>query len=298
MQLQEALAKRYPHESEKAIRESVIEACQNHIRLNLGDADAEQKLCSEAPFKFWQQLSEVLLAYQLIKAGIQLVHESTGPDFLVEQDGKRIWIEVITPEPNSIPDEWVNHVSETVVTFPHESILLRWTAAIKEKAEKLNRYLESRLVKPEDAYVIAVNGRLLRGFGGRFPEPHGISQFPFAVEATFSVGPFGIKIDPKTLKSVGSGHQDRPFIAKSNGAQVPADTFLDPKFSTISGIWAVDVDESLLLGTPGPMIVVHNPNAITPIPRNLLPAHSEYVATDRGEHYQLDRLSGRMGAEA
>jgi len=33
-------------------------------------------------------------------------------------------------------------------------------------------------------------------------------------------------------------------------------------------------------------------------PRNILPAHYEYVATDHGEHYQLERLSGRIGAEA
>ena len=36
----------------------------------------------------------------------------------------------------------------------------------------------------------------------------------------------------------------------------------------------------------------------TPIPRNFLPAHSEYVATDCGETYQLACLSGRLGAEA
>lgn len=97
-----------------------------------------------------------------------------------------------------LPDEWINHVSGNVVSLPHEEILLRWTSAIKEKAEKLlgradrktgeriPGYIEKGIVTPSDAYVIAINGRLLRGFGGAIPELHGISQLPYAVEATFA----------------------------------------------------------------------------------------------------------------
>jgi hypothetical protein len=298
MPLTSSLSKRYPHESEmgKTIRESLLEVCKRYISAGLGDANAEQNLLSDNTYKYWQQLSEVLLADQLAKAGLDPIHKSEGPDFLIERDGKKIWIEVITPEPNGIPNEWINHVSGTV-TFPHEAILLRWTAAIKEKAEKLQSYLKSGLVKPEDAYVIAVNSRLLRGFGGVFPELHGISQFPFAVEATFRVGPYGIKIDPSTLKTVGSGHQDRLFIPKSNGAQVPANTFLDPNFSSISAIWAVDVDELLLLEQTRPMVIVHNPLATNPIPKNFLPAQSEYVTTEHSDHYQLDRCDVRTSSD-
>jgi type I restriction enzyme S subunit len=187
--------------------------------------------------------------------------------------------------------------------MPHESILLRWTAAIKQKAEVLlggtakipNGYIAKNIVGSGDAYVIAINGRLLRA---GLPQIEGISQFPFAVEATFCVGPYQLHIDRNTLKTTSSGHQHRDLIPKPKGAPVPADTFLDPQYAPISAIWAVDIDEALLIGIQRPMVVVHNPNATTPIPRNLLPAHSEYLASDHGEHYQLQRLSGRIGAEA
>jgi type I restriction enzyme S subunit len=301
MDLTEALKKRY-HRNDK-IYQAVIDLCHKHLKNNLADANAAQKLASDNLHTFWQQFSEVLLADQLIKAGIKPIHQATGPDFLIEQDGKRIWIEVITPEPTGIPDEWINYEMGKAVSMPHESILLRWTAAIKQKAEVLlggtdkipNGYIAKNIVAPSDAYVIAINGRLLRA---GLPQIEGISQFPFAVEATFCVGPYQLHIDRNTLKTTGSGHQHRNLIPKPKGAPVPTDTFLDPQYAPISAIWAVDIDEALLIGIQRPMVVVHNPNASEPIPRSLLPAYSEYVASDQGEHYQLDRLSGRLSAEA
>jgi type I restriction enzyme S subunit len=127
--------------------------------------------------------------------------------------------------------------------------LQRWTAAIKEKAEKLlgnsagaRGYLQKGVVGPDDAYVIAINGRLLRG--SRFANITGISQFPFAVEAGFAVGPITVTINLDTGKSAGSGHEHRPVIRKHNGALIPTYTFLDPVFNAVSAIWATDVDES------------------------------------------------------
>jgi hypothetical protein len=183
--------------------------------------------------------------------------------------------------------------------MPHEAMLLRWTSAIKEKSEKLigtpenpgTGYLIKGLVAADDSYVIAVNGRLLRS---RFPQLEGISQFPFAVEATFSIGPYAVTINRETLESTDRGHQHRPLIPKPNGALVPADTFLDPRFSPISAIWAMDADENLLVGRQQPMVVVHNPTALNPLPVDLLPAFSEYVAISNGDYYQLERRKGRL----
>jgi type I restriction enzyme S subunit len=91
--------------------------------------------------------------------------------------------------------------------MPHEAMLLRWTAAIKEKAEKLlgsvdgSRvgYLTKGTVRSDEAYVIAINGRMLRRLGSSLL---GISQFPFAAEAVFAFGPYELHLDRKTLKVV------------------------------------------------------------------------------------------------
>ncbi|MBY5532525.1 hypothetical protein HFO42_01095 [Rhizobium leguminosarum] len=241
-----------------------------------------------------------MLAHQLRAAGIAFSHQATGPDFRIDDDGRRIWIEVVTPTPANVPAAWLDPADNGVRDFPHEEILLRWTAAIKAKADVLignagtAGYLASGIVAPEDCYVIAVNGRLMRGYDGAFDALYGISQFPFAVEATLAVGPLQVRLNRKTFEASQPEHQRRCEILKPRGLPVPADTFLDAKFSPISAIWATDIDEFTLLDRSAKMVAVHNPEATHPIPVGFLPAHDEYVARILDEStYQLDRIEGR-----
>jgi hypothetical protein len=284
------------------VRDFLLAVCERHLRFQLGDPNLADELCAGDEARYWQRLSEILLGNEMIEVGLLLQPSREGPDFLLEIGAHRVWIEVICPQPTGVPSEWLAKSSGEAVGLPHEALLLRWTAAIKEKAEKLlgnsakglAGYLDKGVVGPKDSYVIAVNGRLLRG--PHFASITGISQFPFAVEAAFAVGPMTITIDLKNNQAVGSGHQHRPTIKKPNGAVVPAYTFLDPAFSAISAIWATDVDETWVIGNMKPMAIVHNPAAANPIPTGLLPAQDEYVATANGLHeYLLERRKGRLG---
>jgi type I restriction enzyme S subunit len=156
-------------------------------------------------------------------------------------------------------------------------------------------YLKNGVVGHDDIYVIAVNGRLLRGFGGTFGELNGISQFPFAVEATFAIGPLHIRIDRNTLVSGQPKHQERYLMEKPIGQPVPADTFLTAEYSNISAIWATDICELSLRGSAPASAVVHNPRARNPLPLGFLPAQNEYVARQIDDNsYQLDRTDGTL----
>lgn len=301
--IQQRIAERYPGDFHRmvAVREFLERACQRHLDLNLGDADLAQKLCSGDESQYWQQLSEILLAHELLEAGITLTPSHDGPDFLIEQATRNVWIEVICPRPEGIPAEWLGPPTGKAIGMPHEAMLLRWTAAIKEKAEKLlgnpklgtKGYIEKGAVGANDAYVIAINARLLRG--RYFASVTGISQFPFAAEAVFAIGPYAVRIDRETLEMVGGGHQHRPTIKKPNGAQVPAYTFLDPAFRPVSAVWATDVDETWVIGNAKATAVVHNPEAANPLPVGLLPAYDEYVAIPNGpDEYRLDRTAGLL----
>jgi hypothetical protein len=273
--------------------------CHNFLAKGLGDINSENRLCSLDDNTFWQQLSEVVIADQMEKVGLSLSRQSAGPDFLIEHQQKRIWVEVICPTPTGIPADWLDPPNGRAYALPHADLLLRWTSAIKEKAEKLigkpgipqSGYLHKGYVGENDAYVIAINGRLLRA---GWPQIEGISQWPFVVEATFSVGPFALTLDRDSLDVVDRGHQHRPIIPKPNGASVPADTFLDPRFAPISAIWATDFDEGLIIGRSQPMVVVHNPATRNPLERNILPAFNEYVAVKGVTDYTLARYEGRL----
>jgi len=299
--LAKAFARRFPLDSDghRLLRELGPKICLDHFRKRLADSNTESRLCSQNNETYWQQLSEVLVAAQLAKVGLDPMHKNTGPDFMIEYNQKRIWIEVICPTPAGVPEEWLHPPVGKVYPYPHEALLLRWASAIKEKAEKLigksgkplSGYLQKRCVAEDDVYVIAINGRLLRA---AFPQIQGISQWPCAVEATLCVGPYALTLDTKTSQVVDRGHQHRPFIPKPNGAAVPSCIFLDPKFNPISAIWAMDFDECLILGHQQLTAVIHNPLACNPLIRNILPAMEEYYTIDEGTHYRLERACGRL----
>lgn len=85
------------------------------------------------------------------------------------------------------------------------------------------------------------------------------------------------------------------LIPKPKGLAVPADTFLDHRFTPISAIWAIDIDEGTLQGKVPRSAVVHNPVAINSVPTRLLPAQDEYSArTVDDNNYQLERINGRL----
>lgn len=280
-----------------ALRQHLARACTELVDRGLADPKFVSEISTGSDQKFWACISEALIADLLRdKQFCERKRQGEGPDFLVMSGSCRVWIEVVCPEPCQVPPNWLSPPPNERLTFPHVEILLRWTSAIKAKAEGLVGsndgrnvgYLTSGVVASDDAYIIAVNGCRLRS--GPFPALTGISHFPFAAEAVFPIGPYQLKIDTKTLKVIDSGHQYRPYILNKNGAEVPALIFLDPRFNPISAIWAVDLNGVSSFGDHEPTAVVHNPNATNPIPIGFLPADAEYVAIADGDELVLNKV--------
>ena len=277
------------------------DVCNRFIASGVADHDFLSELCSGAEPRFWQRFTEAALTCEVLDAGLAITPSRIGPDLCIEHGDRRIWVEFICPEPVGIPADWLAHESGICHDFPHVPMLLRWTSAIKEKSEKLlggqcrAGYLAKGIVGPGDSYVIAVNGRRLRG---AFASLNGISQFPFAVEAAFAIGPYQLHIDRESLLTVKENYQHRPYLKKSTGADVPAYTFLDERFAAVSAIWATDFDDCSVLGNQMALAIVHNPLATHPLPVNLLPAWSEYVATAvQNDEYQLKKQHGRLALQ-
>lgn len=180
MTIETFLLQRYPGDGRRqTVRDEIVKACNAFVASGLADTNFTEELCSGSDQRFWSRVSEALLAARLREMGLDPApSKGGGPDFLLTENGRKTWIEIICPEPVGLPSDWLtSEVGKEVkvVDFPHEQILLRWTSAIKEKAEKLigsldgsvKGYIEKGIVAPQDAYVIAVNGRHLRS--GHFP---------------------------------------------------------------------------------------------------------------------------------
>lgn len=287
------IRQRYPQVGRQELYASKLASvCQSFVDSGLADPKFATELTSGSDAKFWSCVSEALLAQRLKgKTFPDRSKPGQGPDLLVLHGDRKVWIEVICPEPVGLPASWTNIEPGTVGDFPHQAILLRWTSAIKEKAEKLlgspNRnakgYLASGIVSAHDSYVIAVNGCRLRH--GPFSALFGISQFPFAAEAVFPIGPYQLRINTDSFTVVARGHQVRLHIEKPSGALVPASIFLDPRFAAISAIWAVELDGSSAIGNQERTAVIHNPLAANPLPLGFLNADDEYVAVESGDEY-------------
>ena len=297
--LAQCLEHRYPGDGlQSDYRLEIQRVCDDFMASGLADSKFEVELTGQSDAKFWSCVSEALI-YDRIK---QLPRPSRmnvgeGPDFLLADGSRKVWLEVICPEPNGLPQDWLEIKTNHVGNVPHNEILLRWTSAIKEKTDKLigsldgrvKGYLKLGIVSQDDVYVIAVNGCRLRH--GPVAALDGISQFPYAVEAVFPVGPLQFRIDRDSLKSLGHGYQERHQISKPNGSNVPTCAFLDPRHRAISAIWAVDFNAGRAIGHQEPSALIHNPLATQPLPHGLFEADSEFVASAYGEdEYVLSRL--------
>jgi hypothetical protein len=291
------ILQRYPGDFHRTVtlRSELIKVCSDFAKSGLADKKFVAELTSGSDAKFWASLSEALIWKRLQgKCFPTRERVGEGPDFLVMDGHRRVWIEVICPEPIDLPIDWQAAPTGVAVSFPHEQILLRWTSAIKSKAEKLigtadgriRGYLKTGVFLADDVYVIAVNGCQLRS--GVFPALFGISQFPFAAEAVFPIGPYQLHINRETLQIVDQGHQHRPYVTNKNGAPVSAYTFLDPRFNPVSAIWAVDLNGASAIGNPEPMVVVHNPNAPNQLCPCFLTVDADYVATPSQEELVLE----------
>lgn len=276
----------------------LTETYRRYRKEGLADPHFDNELATGSEYVYRQRVGELLLADALWNDGFKLSSADEGPDFFAERNGESFWIELITPEPTGLPAEYLESrelPGSGVFGYPAQELLLRWTAAIAEKARKLRGcaergvkgYLEKGIVKPGERYVIAVNDRLLSVWPDGMT---GISQFPFPVEALLAVGPYEIKINRETLETVGTGHQQRIFILNKNDAKVRTNTFFDPEYAAISAVLGITLREEAVLGRPYRNALVYNPLAANPLPRKLLTSQEHWVCEVKPDSYTIHRL--------
>ena len=152
--------------------------------------------------RYW----EMYLARAFIGAGYRVMSDPSGPDLCLTYDGQRIWVEAVeaTQGAEGSPDRTPNFGDDSVVDYPEEQVLLRLRNAIDAKRAKRETYLESGLVTPADAYVIAINA-------GRIPYAFGMEDPPRILNAVYPIGALQIHIRSSDGEVVGVDNAYRPF---------------------------------------------------------------------------------------
>jgi len=244
------------------------------------DTNFEAGLRVDFHARFW----EMYLTCLLISQGKAISCPKPGPDILLLEENKKIWVEAVAPNqgqegaPDRVPDIKIGEVQD----HPEQQIILRYRAVIYEKFEnKYVRYLEKNIVANDDPFIIAINSAKIQ-----LAYPY--STVPEIVKSVFPIGHLQVHISTEDCSVIDTGYQFRPVIQKASGNDVATNIFLDEAYSKISGVLFSPVSMISVPETPGSEILfIHNPKASNPIPEGYFSFGKEYIAKEQGEIYEL-----------
>jgi len=236
---------------------------------------ADRHFREDARKHFLQRYWEMYLAVALKDAGFTPVKlTDKGPEFFIEIDGRRVWVEAIAPGGGQGPDKVSEFPLEEAFNVPTEQVLLRYTSALAEKHAKYRRDVEKGIVGPSDGYVLAINCR-------EIPHARFGSVIPYVVQAFLPFGNAAVAFDVRTGKIVDKYFERRESVSKRNAAKISTTAFLDPAYAGISAIIhsAVDAANSpVVLGED--FFVLHNPLASQPNGTGTFSRWRQYVFED------------------
>jgi hypothetical protein len=230
---------------------------------------ADPEFLNEIRDTFDPRYWEMYLTTSLIDQGFKVVCPKPGPDVGITFEGRRIWFEATSPSrgadgaPDQVPEVKSTRLGETPIVddVPNEKIVLRYLNSISEKYDRQYAgWLKAGTVKPEDAFVIAINPRRL-GHDYADISPARVLQAAFAIGSPY------VAIDRATLKAVDAGFQFRDSIAKASKALVKTGVFHQDKYTGLSGLICSRVDAANRPDRMGDDFqLVPNPQAAVPLP--------------------------------
>lgn len=223
-------------------------------------------LPEKAKQSFSAAFFELDVAATLLANGLTLDEKkrAIGPD-VVCTGPPRIFVEAVAATPGTEPERNPNSVPQLIHDSAqfvrHEQIILRIRNALDEKHRKHRGYINKRLLKPTDPYVIALSASPI---DTAFLE----MNVPDILSAVFSIGDEYVSVERTTGTLAGGGFLYRPAVFKANGSPVSTNIFRDPEYDDISGILYTACDEVNRPDVLGAgFTVIRNPRALeNPIP--------------------------------
>ena len=246
----------------RAMLEEMWECYEPYADLNFRPGFAR-----DVDGRFW----EMYLGCTLLEAGRTLLRvaerrrEGGQPDLCVLDDGRRIWIEAITPrEGEPGPDQFVHPVpvneGGVAAAAQTRQAQLRTTSAFQTKAQKIESYIEQGVIAPQDIRIIAIS---VSRFGAYVSE----QPLPLIMTTLFPIGDAYVTIDRETGDVLAEGFQAAPIIHR-DPSPIPRTAFFDERFAGISGVIWSRISIGNLSRQVRPISYVHNPLAQTPLPTN------------------------------
>ncbi len=210
---------------------------------------------TDARQHFLQRFWEMYLFVTLQDRGMNPQKgKALGPDFFIEIEGRRFWIEAIAPGPGEGPDKVPQRILGEVMSVPKTEVILRYTSALAEKRDKWLEFLSKGLVDAKDGYIVAIDGRDCDEFHG--------CVIPLFIEAFLPFGHLTLLINKATMKAEDSFFQHSDTVHKQNSSPVSTAPLLDESYAPVTAVLHGLVDcwnHPEALG--GNFAMLHNPKA-------------------------------------
>lgn len=234
--------------------------------------------------KVWQQgFWEMYLAYVLNEFGYKLNSKNSGPDILIKDNNKNIWVEATASTKGNGEDKVVDiQVMENgsaVIEATAESVMLRLSSSIYDKKKVFDDYLKSGVVSSDDIIIIAINGYLP---SSKIPiRP----MIPYIISTVFPIGDIKYFMNSNRVEYeyVKNNCKKINFSNPKKGI-VEKDFFLNNDYEMISAILYSEAsisDKTYPLGKD--FIVVLNPKAKNPLPKGFFKNTEEWSVQSKNE---------------
>ena len=251
----------------------------------LEDPHFEQGLDQDPHARLW----EMMLAKILKLEGYIPTSADHGPDFVIEKDGKRVFIEAICPGPgdegnlNSVPS--IVYGAPIAQDVPVAQIVLRICNALDKKKQQYAKYLAQGIVSESDICIIAVNLSKIDRASGSWP--------PVIMRATHGLGnPYVIFGRGEGV--VGEGIESCKSITKVNGEEIDTSSFLSEGNSLISAVlYSGRSCFSFPFDLFAESTLIHNPKARVPLPLGFIKQIEDIwtICSHDGSSWRAYRIS-------
>lgn len=251
----------YTRDSDKYSARRARDNCERLWEIYEPCADTE--FLTEIRHHFHARYWEMYLTTSLVDQGYEVSCPKPGPDVGIFFNDIRIWFEATSPErgADGTSDQVPERQWRVAQCVPNEKIVLRYLNSISAKYyDQYDSWIKKGIVRPSDAFVIAINPRQLE-FDDSDTQP------PRILQAALSIGNPYLEINQQSMKVVGGGYEFRDKIAKSSGASVPTGIFQGDEYLGLSGLLCSRVDVANQPNEMGADFqLVPNPNATVPLP--------------------------------